>query len=69
MKAMELKNLMKVHSDDFYSNTCYKLSAEIIRKLMNSKIDDFTKMTLLKQYMKDLISNDIMLEKIKDINK
>lgn len=69
MKATELKNLMKVHSDDFYSNTCYKLSAEIIRKLMNSKTDDFTKMTVLKQYMEDLIDNETMIEKIKDLNK
>ena len=69
MTTATFKKLMGVHGEDFCDDTCPKLQAEIIRKIMNCKsIDDFTKMTMLRQYMGNLTANRCIVEAIKEFN-
>ena len=70
MNAKEFKNAMQIYGDTFYSNTCCKLQFEIIKKIINAKnLDEFTKLTLINQYTKDLSTNDIIIEAIKQYNR
>lgn len=70
MTTKEFKNAMKIYNDCFYSDTCCKLQFEIIKKIVNSKnIDEFTKITMINQYTKNLTTNDCIIEAIKQYNK
>lgn len=70
MTKSELKKQLEIFGDDFYSNTCYKLQFEIIKRVVNCKnIDEFTKITLINQYSRDLISNDFILNIVNNYNK
>lgn len=69
MTKAEFKKTMNVWGNDFYENTCPKLQAEIVRKIMNNKVmTDFDKITMLNQYTKNLTTNDCVVENIKQIN-
>lgn len=69
MTKTEFNKKMEIWGDRFFEDTCDKLSAEIVRKIMNCKaIDDFNKMTILSQYMKNLSTNECIVEAIKYYN-
>lgn len=70
MTQAEFSRDMKVWGESFYENTCTKLQAEIVRKIMNNKVmTDFEKMVMLKQYISNLSTNDCIVEAIKQYNK
>ena len=70
MTQAEYKKHMSVWGDTFYKDTCTKLQAEIVRKIMNNKVmNDFEKITMLNQYVGNLSTNDCVVEAIKQYNK
>lgn len=69
MTTAEFNKYMRVWGDSFCEDTCDKLSAEIVRKIMNCKaMDDFNKMVMLRQYMGNLTANSCVVEAIKQYN-
>lgn len=63
------KKLIEMWGDNFYKDTCPKLQAEIVRKIVNCRaIDDFRKITLLNQYIGNLSTNNCVVEAIKQFN-
>lgn len=70
MTKADFNKNMRVWSESFYSDTCPALRIEVVRKIVNCKaMDDFTKDTMLRQYMKDLVTNDVVVEALKQYNK
>ena len=68
MTQNEFKKMMNVYGDTFYEKTCPKLQAEILRKILNCKVlDDFEKITAVNQYVGNLITNDIVVQRIREI--
>ena len=69
MTKTEIKKYLGVWGNATSKDTCDKLQAEIIRKIMNCKaITDFEKMTMLRQYMDNAVTNNFILESIKQFN-
>ena len=70
MTQAEFKREMSVWGETFYSHTCPKLQAEIVRKIVNNKVmNDFEKMAILKNYIGDLHTNKSIVEAIKVLYK
>lgn len=66
MTKAQFRREMNVWSECFFKDTCYTLQAEIVRKIMNNKaMNDFEKMTLLGQYVDNLITNECAVGMVK----
>ena len=69
MTQTQFKKEMQVWGDCFMQDTCYTLSAEIVRKIMNNKVmGDFDKMAMLKQYTNNTATNNSIVEAVKQHN-
>lgn len=69
MTQAKFKNLMNVYSGARFEDTCCKLQAEIVRKIVNNKVmTDPEKMAMLKQYMSNLATNETIVEGVKMYN-
>lgn len=65
MTKKELKKALGMWAEGFASDTCEKLQLELLRRVMqNKKLSDFEKMTLIRQYLKDLVTNDCILDRL-----
>ena len=65
MTKAEFKKHMAIWGDDFAENTCDKLCCEVVKQIMNNKATtEFQKMTMIRQYLKNLVTNRCVLENL-----
>lgn len=65
MTKAELKKHLAIWGDDFAENTCDKLCCEVVKQIVNNKATtEFQKMTLIRQYLKNLVTNRCVLENL-----
>lgn len=70
MTKTKYQNAMKVYENRFYSETCPLLQLTMIQKIVNCRnIDDFTKIALTQQYIKDMLKNKMVVDTINKYNK
>ena len=70
MTNAQFKKQMEIYGNDFYGNTCYKTKLEIIKKIINCKaIPDGSKIILIDQYTKGLVTNNCVVESIIEFRK